>query len=71
MNMMKWLVGGSLVVVGLGVVVGGTWDVFTKPIVFGVNALQIAGVVTALLGVATLVGYDPMRLKRVVIMPAH
>ncbi len=69
--MMKWLVGGSLMVVGLGVVVGGTWDIFTQPIMFGVNALQLAGVVTALLGVATIVGYDPLRLKRVVIMPTH
>ena len=67
--MMKWLVGGSLVVVGLGVVVGGTWDIFTKPIVFGVNALQVAGVVTWPRNAATLVGYDPMRLKRVVMMP--
>ena len=61
--MMKALLGGSLVVVGLMAAVGGTSGFFTTPLVAGISLLQVGGVLVTLLGVAVLVGIDPLSLK--------
>jgi len=61
---MKVVLGGSLVVVGLLAAVGGTSGIFTKPIVGGISILQVGGAVVTLLGVAVLIGIDPLNLKR-------
>ena len=60
---MKIVLGGSLVVVGLMAAVGGTSGLFTRPIVGGVSILQVGGALVTLLGVAVLVGIDPLSLK--------
>jgi hypothetical protein len=65
MNMMKLLVGGSLVVVGLLAAVGGTSSIFTAKLpVVGVSFLQVGGALVTLLGVSVLVGFDPLGLKK-------
>ena len=61
--MMKAILGGSLVVVGLMAAVGGTSGFFTTPLVAGISLLQVGGVLVTLLGVAVLVGIDPLSLK--------
>ncbi len=61
--MMKLILGGSLVIVGLLAAVGGTSGFFTQPLVAGVSLLQVGGVFVTLLGVAVLVGFDPLGLK--------
>jgi hypothetical protein len=60
---MKVVLGGSLVVVGLLAAVGGTSGLFTKPLMGGISLLQVGGAVVTLLGVAVLVGIDPLSLK--------
>lgn len=60
------ILGTSLLVVGVAAVVGGTWDMFTRPLLFGVNLLQVGGVLTAALGVAILFGFDPIGLESTV-----
>jgi hypothetical protein len=60
---MKVVLGGSLVVVGLLAAVGGTSGLFTKPLMGGISLLQVGGAVVTLLGVAVLVGIDPLNLK--------
>ncbi len=61
--MMKVVVGGSLVVVGLAALVGGSMGIFTQPLVMGVNLMQIGGALVTLLGVAVFFGFDPLGLK--------
>ncbi|MHA1286333.1 MAG: hypothetical protein ACTSPB_02900 [Candidatus Thorarchaeota archaeon] len=61
--MMKAILGGSLVVVGLMAAVGGTSGFFTTPLVAGISLLQVGGALVTLLGVAVLVGIDPLSLK--------
>lgn len=61
--LMKIVVGGSLVVVGLAALVGGSFAIFTNPLVAGVNLMQIGGALVALLGVAVILGVDPLGLK--------
>jgi hypothetical protein len=61
--MMKIIMGGSLVVVGLLAAVGGTSGIFTTPLVGGISLLQVGGALVTLLGVAVLVGFDPVGLK--------
>lgn len=61
--MMKVIMGGSLVVVGLLAAVGGTSGIFTTPLVGGISLLQVGGAFVTLLGVAVLVGFDPLSLK--------
>jgi len=61
--MMKLIMGGSLVVVGLLAAVGGTSGIFTTPLVAGVSLLQVGGALVTLLGVAVLVGIDPLGVK--------
>lgn len=63
MMMMKILVGGSLVVVGLGALVGGTFEIFTNPLIGGINMMQVGGALVTLLGVAVVLGFDPLGLK--------
>ena len=58
--MMKMILGGSLVVVGLMAAVGGTSGLFTQPLVAGISLLQVGGALVTLLGVAVLVGIDPL-----------
>ena len=59
------IVGTSLLVVGAFAALGGTLEAFTMPLpVIGVNALQIGGAVVAMVGIGTLVGFDPLRLKQ-------
>ena len=59
------IVGTSLLIVGMAATLGGTfgWATQALPVV-GVNALQIAGVVVALVGVGTLSGMDLMGFKQ-------
>ena len=61
--MMKMILGGSLVLVGLMAAVGGTSGLFTRPLVAGISLLQVGGALVTLLGVAVLVGIDPLSLK--------
>ena len=59
------IVGTSLLIVGMAATLGGTFGWATKALpVVGVNALQIAGVVVALVGVGTLSGMDLMGFKQ-------
>ena len=59
------IVGTSWLVVGAFAALGGTLEAFTVPLpIVGMNALQVGGVVVALVGVGTLVGFDPLRLKQ-------
>ena len=59
------IVGTSLLVVGAFLRLGGTLEAFTMPLpVIGVNALQLGGAVVAMVGIGTLVGFDPLRLKQ-------
>jgi hypothetical protein len=59
------IVGTSLLVVGSAAVMGGTFSWFTTPLpMIGFNALQVGGVIVALVGVGTLAGWDPMGLKQ-------
>ena len=59
------IVGTSLLVVGAFAALGGTLEAFTMPLpVIGVNALQLGGAVIAMVGIGTLVGFDPLRLKQ-------
>ena len=59
------IVGTSLLVAGALQISGGTLEAFTMPLpVVGVNALQIGGAVVAMVGIGTLVGFDPLRLKQ-------
>ncbi len=52
-------------VVGAFAALGGTLEAFTMPLpVIGVNALQLGGAVVAMVGIGTLVGFDPLRLKQ-------
>jgi|TARA_B110000285_G_scaffold234654_1_gene312392 hypothetical protein len=60
---MKVVLGGSLVIVGLLAAVGGTSGIFTKPLIGGISMLQVGGAVVTLLGVAVLIGIDPLNLK--------
>ena len=60
---MKVFLGGSLVIVGLLAAVGGTSGIFTKPLIGGISMLQVGGAVVTLLGVAVLIGIDPLNLK--------
>jgi len=62
--MMKMIVGGSSVIVGLMAAVGGTAGIFTTPLVGGITLLQVGGALVTLLGVAVLVGFDPLGLKK-------
>ena len=66
----KWTVGGSLLVIGGVTLVGGNWmgDVlnrvlFAVPMVGDVTILRIMGLITTLLGVAVLTGFDPLDLQ--------
>ena len=61
--MMKMILGGSLVLVGLMAAVGGTSGLFTRPLVAGISLLQVGGALVTLRGVAVLVGIDPLSLK--------
>ena len=59
------IVGTSLLVVGAFAALGGTLEAFTMPLpVIGVNALQLGCAVVAMVGIGTLVGFDPLRLKQ-------
>ena len=60
---MKVVLGGSLVIVGLLAAVGGTSGIFTKPLIGVISMLQVGGAVVTLLGVAVLIGIDPLNLK--------
>ena len=60
---MKVVLGGSLVIVGLLAAVGGTSGIFTTPLIGGISMLQVGGAVVTLLGVAVLIGIDPLNLK--------
>lgn len=63
--MMKAIIGGSLVVVGLLAAVGGTSSLFTNKLpMVGVSLLQVGGALVTLLGVSVLVGFDPLGLKK-------
>jgi hypothetical protein len=58
------VVGTSLLVVGAFAALGGTLTAFTTPLpLVKMNALQLGGIVVALVGVGTLVGIDPLGLK--------
>ena len=66
----KTTVGGSLVVVGVVTGVGGNFlgDIlnrvlFALPLVGDVTLLRILGLITLLLGIAVLTGYDPLDLS--------
>ena len=66
----KWTVGGSLLIIGGVTLVGGNWmgDVlnrvlFAVPMVGDVTILRIMGLITTLLGVAVLTGFDPLDLQ--------
>ena len=63
-------IGGSLVVVGVVTAVGGNWlsDIinrvlFSLPIVGDITLLRVFGLITLLLGVAVLTGFDPMGIE--------
>jgi hypothetical protein len=66
----KWTVGGSLLIIGGVTLVGGNWmgDVlnrvlFAVPMVGDVTILRIMGLITTLLGIAVLTGFDPLDLQ--------
>ena len=63
-------IGGSLVVVGVVTAVGGNWlgDIinrvlFSLPIIGDITLLRVFGLITLLLGVAVLTGFDPMGIE--------
>jgi hypothetical protein len=64
-------IGGSLVVVGIVTAVGGNWlgDIinrvlFSLPLGIGdVTLLRVFGLITLLLGVAVLTGFDPIGIE--------
>ena len=65
----KTTIGGSLVLVGVVTAVGGNMlgDIlnrvlFALPVIGDVTILRILGLVTLLLGVGVLTGYDPLDL---------
>ena len=66
----KWTVGGSLAVIGGVTLVGGNWmgDIlnrvlFAIPMIGDVTILRIMGLITTLLGLAVLTGFDPLDLQ--------
>ena len=67
----KWTVGGSLLIIGGVTLVGGNWlgDVlnrvlFSMPLGIGdITILRIMGLITTLLGLAVLTGFDPLDLQ--------
>ena len=66
----KWTVGGSLLIIGGVTLVGGNWmgDVlnrvlFAIPMIGDVTILRIMGLITTLLGLAVLTGFDPLDLQ--------
>lgn len=66
----KWTVGGSLLIIGGVTLVGGNWmgDVlnrvlFAFPLIGDITILRIMGLITTLLGVAVLTGFDPLDLQ--------
>ncbi len=66
----KWTVGGSLLVIGGVTLVGGNWmgDVlnrvfFALPVLGDITLLRIMGLITTLLGLAVLTGFDPLDLQ--------
>ncbi len=66
----KWTVGGSLLIIGGVTLVGGNWmgDVlnrvlFAVPMIGDITILRIMGLITTLLGVAVLTGFDPLDLQ--------
>ena len=63
-RMMKMILGGSLVVVGLMAAVGGTSGLFTQPLVAGISLLQVGGALVTLLGVAVLVDWGDGDLRQ-------
>lgn len=59
------IVGTSLMVAGGLAALGGTMEIFTRPLPFiGVNFMQVGGAVVMLLGVATFTNLDPLGLRR-------
>ena len=59
------IVGTSLLVAGGLAALGGTYEIFTRPLpIVGVNFMQIGGAVTVLLGVATFTRFDPLKLRQ-------
>jgi hypothetical protein len=59
------IVGTSLMVAGGLAALGGTMEIFTRPLpLVGMNFMQIGGAVVMLLGVATFTNIDPLGLRR-------
>lgn len=59
------IVGTSLMVAGGLAAMGGTMEIFTRPLpLVGMNFMQIGGAVVMLLGVATFTNIDPLGLRR-------
>ena len=70
MILSKWTVGGSLAIIGGVTLVGGNWmgDIlnrvlFAVPMIGDVTILRIMGLITTLLGVAVLTGFDPLDIQ--------
>lgn len=71
MLLSRWTVGGSLAIIGGVTLVGGNWmgDIlnrvlFSIPLGIGdITLLRIMGLITTLLGVAVLTGFDPLDLQ--------
>ena len=66
----KTTIGGSLVLVGVVTAVGGNMfgDIlnrvlFAVPMIGDVTILRIMGLITTLLGVAVLTGFDPLDIQ--------
>ena len=59
------VLGGSLVVCGAAVAIGAGVAMLSKPLLFGVSAMQIAGALTLLLGVAVITKgkIDPLDME--------
>lgn len=59
------IVGTSLMIAGGLAALGGTMEIFTRPLpLVGMNFMQIGGAVVMLLGVATFTNIDPLGLRR-------
>ena len=70
MILSKWTVGGSLAIIGGVTLVGGNWmgDIlnrvfFALPVLGDITLLRIMGLITLLLGVAVLTGFDPLEIQ--------
>jgi hypothetical protein len=59
----RWTVGGGLALCGLAVAVGWSMDWFSQPLVWGISLMTLAGVFTAIVGIAILTQTEVLGVK--------